>query len=39
MMATSPPTQMRTSHPDESKLMFLAHLDSVDLRGRPAIRA
>jgi ATP-dependent DNA ligase len=35
--------QMRTSHPDKSQLMFLAfdllHLDSVDLRGLPAIRA
>jgi len=31
--------QMRTSHPDESKLMFLVfdllHLDGVDLRGLP----
>ena len=37
----APLTQMRASHPDESKLMFLPllHLDSVDLRGLPAIRA
>jgi ATP-dependent DNA ligase len=31
--------QMRTSHPDESQLMFLAfdllHQDGVDLRGLP----
>lgn len=35
--------RMRTSHPDETQLMFLAfdllHLDSVDLRGLPPIRA
>ena len=33
--------RMSASHPDESKLMFLPllHLDSVDLRGLPAIRA
>ena len=33
------PPQMRTSHPDESQLMFLAfdllHQDGVDLRGLP----
>ena len=33
--------QMRTSHPDESQLMFMAfdllHQDGVDLRGLPLV--